>query len=114
MWRPEHNHAAVGQARTPPARIPRLARRAATCDFAHMRHVTIQLSEAQEALLHQRLAHSAYDTVDDLLAALVEAELRVDAQDRLEALLLEGLKSERLPWTPERMEQIRRNAGLTA
>lgn len=77
-----------------------------------MRHVTIQLSDAQEALLSERLAHSDYGSLDELVAGLLEAELIMNGQERLEQLLLDGLDSEELEWTPELFEGIRREAGL--
>lgn len=77
-----------------------------------MRHVTIQLSDAQEAMLSERLAHSDYASLDDFVTALLEQELRMDPQDRLEALLLEGLDGEEIEWTPALLDEIRREAGL--
>lgn len=78
-----------------------------------MRHVTIQLSDAQEALLSERLAHGEYASLDELVAALLAFELGTDAQDRLEALLIEGLDSEELDCSlDELFDGIRREVGL--
>ena len=78
-----------------------------------MKQVTIQLSDAQEALLSKRLAHSDYGTLDELVVALLEAELKMDAQDRLEALLLDGLNSPLVEGSLDDMfDDIRREVGL--
>ena len=44
-----------------------------------MRHVTIQLSDAQEALLSERLAHSDYGSLDELVAGLLESATSPEA-----------------------------------
>jgi Arc/MetJ-type ribon-helix-helix transcriptional regulator len=77
-----------------------------------MKHVTIELSEREEALISQRLSEGEFASLDDYVRAVVAAELRERAQERLEEQLLEGVRSERRPWTPERLQEIRRNAGL--
>ena len=73
-----------------------------------MRHVTINLSEAQEAQLSQRIAAGEFASLDDYVAALVVAETRQRAQDRLE----EGYDSPRLRWTPRLMDEIKAAARL--
>lgn len=79
-----------------------------------MRHVTIKLSDAQEALLSERLVHSEYASLDELVAALLDFELSTAAQDRLEALLIEGLDSEELDCSlDELFDGIRQEVGLT-
>lgn len=85
---------------------------ASGCDPALMLHVTLQLSENQEAMLAERIAAGEFASLEDYVTALVDAETRAKAQERLEALLLEGLHSEELGWTPELREQIRRDAHL--
>lgn len=77
-----------------------------------MRHVTINLSEAQEAQLSERIAAGEFASLDDYVAALVVAETRKCAQERLEELSMEGLNSEELAWTPELMDDIRTAARL--
>lgn len=72
-----------------------------------MRHVTINLSEAQEAQLSERIAAGEFASLNDHVAALVGAETRERARGRLEELLMDGLNSEELAWTPELMDEIR-------
>lgn len=79
-----------------------------------MGHVTIELSQAQEALLSRRLAEGEFASLDDYVRALVDSELRERAREQLEEQLLQGLRGERLDWTPQLLERIRRNAGLIA
>lgn len=77
-----------------------------------MRHVTINLSEAQEAQLSERIASGEFASLDDYVAALVVAETRERAQERLEELLMEGYDSPSLRWTPALMDEIRAAARL--
>lgn len=77
-----------------------------------MLHVTLQLSDAQEAMLSERQAAGEFVSIDAYLTALIEAETRLNAQQRLEGLLLEGVRSPSRPWTSEVMDEIRRAARL--
>lgn len=77
-----------------------------------MLHVTLQLSDAQEAMLSERQAAGEFASIDAYLTALIDAETRLSAQQRLEGLLLEGVRSLSRPWTPEMMDEIRRAARL--
>lgn len=75
-----------------------------------MKHVTIPLSDAQHAALESRVSGGDYASVEEYVTALIDAEARTRAQERLEALLLEGLASPATLWTPESMEHLRQRA----
>lgn len=75
-----------------------------------MKHVTIELTDAQQARLEEFAAQDGHASVRDYVAALIDADARAKAQERLEEMLLEGLRSPSLAWTPELMDEIRRAA----
>lgn len=75
-----------------------------------MKHVTIPLSDAHHAALEARVSDGDYASVADYVTALVDAETRARAQDRLDELLLEGLRGEATPWTREDAERLKRLA----
>lgn len=75
-----------------------------------MKHVTITLSDAQHAALEARVVDGVYASVTDYVAALVDAEARARAQDRLDELLLEGLRGEATAWTRDDAERLKRLA----
>ena len=75
-----------------------------------MKHVTIPLSDAQHAALEARVADGDYASVADYVTALVDAEARARAQERLDALLLEGLRGEATPWTRDDAKRLNRLA----
>lgn len=77
-----------------------------------MRHAKVELSESQEAQLSERLAAGEFADFDAYVAALIDAETRLRAQERLEELLLEGVRSPSVAWTPQVMDEIRRGAQL--
>ena len=71
-----------------------------------MKHVTIPLSDAQHAALEASVTGGDYASVENYVAALIDADARVRAQERLEELLLEGLRGEATPWTKECMAKL--------
>jgi antitoxin ParD1/3/4 len=75
-----------------------------------MEHVSIPLSDAHQAFLEEQAGE--HGSIAAYVAALIDADARAKAQARLEALLIEGLESEPLEWTPQLLEQIERDAGL--
>lgn len=79
-----------------------------------MKHVSISLSDAEQAIVEAQVAEGKYPDAETCVAAAVQETIKGWAQDRLEALLLEGFDSEELEWTPELMQEIRRDAGLPA
>ncbi|HEX8383590.1 MAG TPA: hypothetical protein VF592_09455 [Sphingomonas sp.] len=65
-----------------------------------MKHVTIPLSPGQEAFVDERVAAGRYADAEQVVTALVHAAAKNWAQDKLEALMLEGLESPSAPWKP--------------
>ena len=60
----------------------------------------------------EQVASGSYASAIDCVAALVQADARARAQERLEAELLKGLESPTRRWTPELMDEIRQVAHL--
>lgn len=80
--------------------------------FRPMKHVSISLSDEHQAFVERQVEFGGHADASAFLATLVEA--RVRGQSQLETLLLDGLDSEELEWTPELLDEIKRDAGLTA
>ena len=74
-----------------------------------MKHVTIRLADAQGVVIEERTAEGEFTTIDDYVAALVEAEGEERARERFEALLLEGLEGEDIEWTDAHWADLRRS-----
>jgi antitoxin ParD1/3/4 len=75
-------------------------------------HVTLPV-ESQE-FVEKQVATGAFATPEDYVKKLVEAERLRKAQDELEELILEGMRSPRVPLTPELWESMRRDAEALA
>jgi hypothetical protein len=90
--------------------LPRLR---ASAIFPRMEHVTIPLTATRQAMLEGIAAETGV-SVEEYVTALIDADTRAKAAERLEALIQEGLDSEELEWTTELKERIRRDAGLRA
>ncbi|WP_375392931.1 type II toxin-antitoxin system ParD family antitoxin [uncultured Sphingomonas sp.] len=75
-----------------------------------MLHVTLQLTENQEAMLTERIAAGEFASLEDYVAALVDAETRAKAQERLEALLLDGREGEATEMNDEDWAELHRIA----
>lgn len=75
-----------------------------------MKHVSISLSDAEQAFVDAQVAEGKYPNAETCVAALVRAGTRAWAQERFEALLMEGLASPGAPWTTTSMDEIRRAA----
>ena len=71
----------------------------------------ISLSDRQQAFIDEQVATGDYSNAADYVAALIEAEAKARAQERLEALLLEGLDSEETEWTEADWDDLRRRAA---
>lgn len=71
----------------------------------------IQLTPEAEAIIQQKVRNGLYDNAE---AAIETAVQLLEAHDRklqrLREAIAEGEKGEGVPWTPELMEQILRNA----
>lgn len=79
-----------------------------------MKHVRIQLSDADGALIEERTVSGDFASIDDYVAALLDAQDDERRRERLEELLLEGVRSPSIPWTPEVRAEIRRAARSKA
>ena len=77
-----------------------------------MKHVSIPLSEPQQAFVDAQVAEGNYPDAEACVAAAVQAAAKAWAQDKLEALLMQGLESPRVLWTATSMDEIRREANL--
>ena len=75
-----------------------------------MLHVTLQLTENQEAMLTERIAAGEFASLEDYVTALVDAETKAKAQERLEMLLLEGLEGEATEMSDDDWAELRRIA----
>ena len=91
--------------------LPRLLRSTpAGATFALMKHVTIRLADAEGVVLEERTVEGEYSSIDDYVAALVDAQGDARARARIEGLLLEGLEGEATEWTAEDAERLERLA----
>ena len=77
-----------------------------------MDDLRISLSDRQQAFVEEQVASGAYADASEYFTALVRADEKAKAQEKLEALLLEALDEEGddREWTPELIEQIRDEA----
>lgn len=73
----------------------------------------ISLSANEAAFLHDQAADQGHANAEDYAAAMIRAEIKAKAQEKLEALLLEGLEGEATEWTEADWEALRRRAGGT-
>ena len=72
-----------------------------------MEGLHISLSDRQQAFVDEQVATGDYSDAADYVAALIEAEAKARAQEKLEALLLEGLKEEAEEWTEADWDELR-------
>ena len=71
--------------------------------------LNISLPEALKEFVHERVAEQAYSNPSDYIRALIRADQKRCAEEKLEQLLLEGLESgPAQPVTPEDWQAIRR------
>ncbi len=75
-----------------------------------MDDLRISLSKQEAALLDEQAASEGHDSAGDYAAALIRAELKIKAQEKLEALLVEGLQGEAVEWTEAEWNALRRRA----
>lgn len=76
-----------------------------------MGDIRIHLSEPEARFFDEQAANEGHDSASDYATALIRAELKAKAQERLEALLLEGLEGEATEWTEDDWEALRRKAA---
>jgi antitoxin ParD1/3/4 len=70
--------------------------------------MTISIPDSVKELVDQEVASRAFPTAEDYIRALVEADQKQKALDRLEAQLLEGLDSPSSEMTQQDWDDIRR------
>jgi antitoxin ParD1/3/4 len=70
--------------------------------------MTISIPDSVKELVDQEVASGAFPTAEDHIRALVEADQKQKALDRLEAQLLEGLDSPSSEMTQQDWDDIRR------
>lgn len=75
-----------------------------------MSTLNISLPDAMRAFIEEQVGKGGYSTASEYVRDLVREAQRRDAQQRLEALLLEGLSSEASELTADDWEEIRRAA----
>lgn len=72
-----------------------------------MASVSISLPDRLKTFVEGRIANGAFKDASEYLAALVKADARASASDRLDALLLEGIESAEQPWDAATRDAIR-------
>jgi antitoxin ParD1/3/4 len=78
-------------------------------NIALMDDIRISLSDGAQAFVDAQLAEGNYASVSECIDAALRAQAKAEAQEKLEALLLEGLDSgDAEPWTDENWDALRR------
>ena len=72
--------------------------------------IRINLSEPEQAFLDEQAAAEGHASAEDYATALVRAELKAKAEERLESLLLEGLEGEATEMTDADWDDLRNRA----
>ena len=80
-------------------------------NFLPMNDLRISLTDPLQTFVDEQVAAGDYGNAADYVAALIEAEAKARAQEKLEALLLEGLDSEETEWTEADWVDLRRRAA---
>lgn len=71
--------------------------------------MNISLTDTMREYVEERVAKAGYGTVSEYFRELIRADQKRQAEDRLEALLLEGLKSgTATPLTKQDIEEAKR------
>ena len=71
-----------------------------------MDDLNISLPASQQAFAEDQVADGHYPSVSDYLSDLIRADQKARAQEKLEAVLLEGLEGEATPWTEADWEAL--------
>jgi antitoxin ParD1/3/4 len=80
-----------------------------------MDDIRISLSDSSKAFVDAQVAEGNYASVSECIDAAVRAKAKAEAQEKLDALLLEGLNSgDPVEWTPKLMDEIRKEARRPA
>ena len=72
-----------------------------------MKSMNISLPDSMRAYIEEQIASGGYSTASEYLRELVRQDQKRKAQERLEALLLEGLSETATPMTSKDWEDIR-------
>jgi putative addiction module CopG family antidote len=90
-----------------------LNRSPARANLRGMEDIRISLSDRQQAFLDEQVASGDYASASEYVGALIDAEAKAKAQEKLEALLLEALdeEGEDEEWTDADWEALRRRAA---
>jgi antitoxin ParD1/3/4 len=75
-----------------------------------METMNISLPEPMKAFVDSQIAAGRYSSVSEYVRDLIRDDERRKAEERLEALLLEGLRSEKTKLTRQDFDDIRREA----
>ena len=75
-----------------------------------MDSMNISLPEPLKQFVDEQIASGRYGSASEYVRALIREDEKRKAQERLEALLLEGLQGEESPLTQEDWASIRREA----
>jgi antitoxin ParD1/3/4 len=75
-----------------------------------MQTMNISLPEPLKEFVDHQIAEGRYSSVSEYIRDLIRDDEKRKAEDRLEALLLEGLESDESPLTRRDFEAIRKEA----
>lgn len=75
-----------------------------------MQSMNISLPESLKQFVDQQIAAGKYSSVSEYVRELIRDDEKRKAEDRLEALLLEGLESDESPLTSDDWASIRKDA----
>ena len=75
-----------------------------------MQTMNISLPEPLKEFIDGQIAEGRYSSVSEYIRELIRDDEKRKAQDRLEALLLEGLEGEETELTREALDAIRKEA----
>ena len=84
-----------------------------------METITISLSESMREFIDAQLADNGYSTASEYICALIREDQKRKAEEKLEALLLEGLEGDPIEvtdawWDEFRARLIERHRKATA
>ena len=76
-----------------------------------MDDIRISLSDPLQSFIDEQVATGDYSDTAAYVGALIEADAKARAQEKLEALLLEGLDGEETEWTEADWDELRKLAA---
>jgi antitoxin ParD1/3/4 len=72
-----------------------------------MDDIRSSLSDISKAFVDAHMADGTYASVSECIDAALRAQAKAEAQEKLEALLLEGLEGEDIEWTDADWDKLR-------